>query len=195
MSQSCFSQTGINDTIQVQAIIYKGDTISLETLPPYFTYSHYDAATAYTRHGRRGSGNGVNWDDLRNAIYITYPFAKRTGIIINDINYHLARINGEDAKNAYLKTREKELRTEFTQPLTNLSIFQGKILMKLINRETGNNCYNIIKGYKGGLTARLYQTVAFFFDSNLKQPYDRTGSDADMEKIVLEVARMYGYSS
>ncbi len=47
--------------------------------------------------------------------------------------------------------------------------------MKLINRQTGNNCYEIIKEYKGGFTARMYQTVAFFFNSNLKQPYDRPG--------------------
>jgi hypothetical protein len=60
------------------------------------------------------------------------------------------------------KPREAELRKEFTDPLTNLSIYQGKVLMKLINRETGNNCYNIIKEYKGGFTARFYQTVAFF---------------------------------
>ena len=65
--------------------------------------------------------------------------------------------------------------------------------MKLINRETGNNCYEIIKEYKGGLTARFYQTVAFFFSSSLKQPYDKTGDDAEMEKIVQEVERMYGW--
>jgi hypothetical protein len=66
--------------------------------------------------------------------------------------------------------------------------------MKLINRETGNNCYEIIKEYKGGLTARLYQTVAFFFDSNLKQPYDPQNDDHVIEKIVLEVQRLYGYN-
>ena len=69
----------------------------------------------------------------------------------------------------------------------------SKVLMKLINRETGNNCYEIIKEYKGGLTARLYQTVAFFFNSSLKQPYNAAGDDADIERIVHEVQRMYGY--
>jgi hypothetical protein len=67
--------------------------------------------------------------------------------------------------------------------------------MKLINRETGNNCYDIIRDYKGGLTARFYQTVAFFFSTSLKQPYDASGEDAEIEKIVLEVQRMYGYHS
>ena len=193
-SQSCFAQDGINDTVAVQAIVYQGDTISLQCLPPYFAYSKYDAATPYVRHSR-SQGTAEAWTELRNAVYVTYPYARRCGFIINDINYHLAKIPDEEAKNAYLKTREKELRTEFTNPLENMSIFQGKILMKLINRETGNNCYDIIKGYKGGLTARLYQTVAFFFDSNLKQPYDKDGADAEIEKIVLEVQRMYGYRS
>ena len=65
--------------------------------------------------------------------------------------------------------------------------------MKLINRETGNNCYEIIKEYKGGFNARLYQTVAFFFNSNLKQPYNAATDDAVIEKIVKEVQRMHGY--
>jgi hypothetical protein len=64
--------------------------------------------------------------------------------------------------------------------------------MKLINRETGNNCYRIIKEYKGGFTARVYQTVAFFFTTSLKQPYDKNGEDTEIEKIVQEVERMYG---
>jgi hypothetical protein len=65
--------------------------------------------------------------------------------------------------------------------------------MKLINRETGNNCYEIIKEYKGGFTARIYQTVAFFFDSNLKQAYNPEKDDMVVEAFVQEVNRMYGY--
>jgi hypothetical protein len=117
----------------------------------------------------------------------------RSGSILNDIRVHLATLTGEQARKEYIRSREKELKKEFTDPLTNLSVYQGKILMKLINRETGNNCYDIIKEYKGGFTARFYQTIAFFFSSSLKQPYDRNGDDAEIEKIVQEVERMYGY--
>ena len=70
-------------------------------------------------------------------------------------------------------------------------MYQGKVLMKLINRQTGNNCYDIIKEYKGGLTARAYQTVAFFFNSSLKQSYEANGDDREVESIVKEVERMY----
>src|ERR1700712_593613 len=131
------------------------------------------------------------WTRLRNAVYVTYPYAKRAGAIMNDINRKIEHMPQKEDRKAYIKTREKELRKEFTEPLTNLSIYQGKVLMKLINRQTGNNCYEIIKEYKGGITARVYQTVAFFFSTSLKQPYDAKGDDKDIETIVQEVERMY----
>jgi len=179
-----FAQQNIHDTILTSAVIYNGDTIEAKTLPDLAFYSRYNQ---YQMNER------AKWTRLRNAIYVTYPYARRAGIVMNDINKHLETLPGKASQKNYIKTRERELKKEFTDPLTNLSIYQGKVLMKLINRETGNNCYEIIKEYKGGLTARFYQTVAFFFNSSLKQPYDKTGEDAEIEKIVQEVERMYGY--
>jgi hypothetical protein len=126
-------------------------------------------------------------------VYVTYPYARRAGIIMNDINANLVNIASKKNRKKYIHSREKELKKEFTTPLTNLSIYQGKVLMKLINRETGNNCYEIIKEYKGSVNARLYQTVAFFFNSNLKQAYDAQNDDQLVEKFVKEVQRMHGY--
>ncbi|UAY53710.1 DUF4294 domain-containing protein [Ferruginibacter albus] len=170
----------------VAAVIYNGDTIEAKSLENIPFYSRYDEAHMAAR---------VAWTRLRNAVYVTYPYARRAGIVINDINKNLAGITDGGKRKEYIKTREAELRREFTVPLKNLSVYQGKVLMKLINRQTGNNCYEIIKEYKGGFTARVYQTVAFFFDSNLKQPYDANGDDAAMEQIVKEVERMYGVRS
>ena len=128
-------------------------------------------------------------------MYVTYPYARRAGAIMNEINDKLVGVTDKSLRKTYIKSREKELKKEFTTPLTNLSIYQGKVLMKLINRETGDNCYEIIKEFKGGLTARFYQTVAFFFDTNLKQSYDSDTNDATIEKLVKEVQRMYGYDN
>jgi Domain of unknown function (DUF4294) len=178
-------QLGVNDTILTQAVVYEGDTVSIKTLEEVFLYCKLSAAQ---------SAANAKYNRLRNAVYVTYPFARRAGAVMNDINAKLQGVTDKDKRKAYIKTREKELKKEFTHPLTNLSIYQGKVLMKLINRETGNNCYEIIKEYKGGLTARFYQTVAFFFDSNLKQSYDADTNDATIERIVKEVQRMYGYS-
>ena len=173
---------GPYDTIIVPAKVYNGELLSAQTIE----YSWVRAPMTPAMRRRM-----EEWTRLRNAVYVTYPFARRAGVIMNDINSKLALLNTERERKAYIQTREKELKKEFTAPLEQLSIYQGKILMKLINRQTGNNCYNIIKDYKGGFTARFYQTVAFFFSSNLKQPYDPKGEDQVIEAIVQEVERMY----
>ena len=180
------AQQGVNDTLVSGAVVYMGDTIEAKTLP---YVSLFNRLTDAQRRAR------AEWTRLRNAIYVTFPYAKRAGLVMNDVNVHLVGVTDKDKRKKYINSREKELKREFADPLTNLSIYQGKVLMKLINRETGNNCYEIIKDYKGGFLARFYQTVAFFFGTNLKQPYDKTGDEAEMEKIVQEVERMYGYRS
>jgi len=173
---------GPNDTITVPAKISDGTLLPANTLENVWV----------VKPAPPGMKERIEkWTRLRNAVYVTYPYAKRAGAILNDINAKTDKMKEKEEKKAYIKTREKELRKEFTEPLTNLSIYQGKVLMKLINRQTGNNCYEIIKEYKGGLTARVYQTVAFFFSTSLKQPYDAQGDDKEIESIVQEVERMY----
>ena len=177
------SRYGQHDTILTLAVVYEGDTIEAKTLAGVYLWGK----SKYTARER--------WTRLRNAVYVTYPYAKKAGIVFNDIERHIAGNSDKRFVTKYINSREKELKKQFSEPLTNLSIYQGKILMKLINRETGGtNCYDILKELKGGFTARFWQTVAFFFGSDLKQPYDAIGRDADIEIIVKEVQRMYGYS-
>ena len=181
---SAQSGYAFSDTIVSQAVIYNGDTLEAKTLENVFLYSRLTEAQMSA---------AAKYNRLRNAVYVTYPYARRAGAVMNDINQKLVNVSRKEDRKKYIHSREAELRKEFTNPLTNLSIYQGKVLMKLINRETGNNCFEIIKEYKGGFNARLYQTVAFFFNSNLKQPYDATADDKVIEKLVKEVQRMYGY--
>ena len=171
--------------MKLRAIIYNGDTIPLSVLSNIYVYALL--TDAQKRQIEK-------YNRLRNAVYVTYPYARKAGLILNDINHKLENISERNIRKKYINSREKELKKEFTTPLTNLSIYQGKILMKLINRETGNNCYDIIKEYQGGLTARVCQTVAFFFTTNLKQPYNPKEEDLVIERIVQEVQRLYGYS-
>ena len=176
------SKYGQHDTIVTTAVVYQGDTIEAKILAGVYVWK--GTLTAKQR-----------WTRLRNAVYVTYPYAKRAGVVFNDIEKHIAKNPDKQFISKYINSREKELKKEFTEPLTNLSVYQGKVLMKLINRETkGTNCYDILRELKGGFSARFWQTVAFFFGSDLKQPYDALGQDAEMESIVKEVQRMYGYS-
>lgn len=176
-------QYGKYDTIVCSAVVYEGDTIEAKILAGVYVWN------------RRSAAAREAWTRLRNAVYVTYPYARRAGWVFSDIEKHIANDPDQRAVNKYINSREKELKKEFTEPLKNLSVYQGKVLMKLINRETGGvNCYDILKELKGGFTARFWQTVAFVFGSDLKQPYDAYGKDAEMESIVKEVQRMYGYS-
>ena len=173
------SKWGPNDTIIVPAIIYNGEQMPYSELPMVYISKLPPDKLAKVLDA---------YNRLRNTVYVTYPYAKVAGGVINDVNAHLASVADNDRKK-YIKSREKDLKREFSDPLTNLSVYQGKVLMKLINRQTGNNCYEIIKEYRGGLQARFYQTVAFFFGSSLKQPYDylRDPVDRQIEAIVQEI--------
>lgn len=178
-------ELGPNDTIPVPAQLYQGS----EYIPSQILVWAWVTAP-YPKHLLEKKRE---WTRLRNAVYVTYPYARRAGYIVNDINLHLNGITDKRKRKEYIKSREKELKKEFTDPLKQLSVYQGKILMKLINRQTGNNCYKLIEEYKGSFSAHFWQTVAFFFNSSLKQPYDARGDDKTIEDIVLEVERMYGY--
>jgi hypothetical protein len=174
---------GPNDTMIVSAIWYHN-----EMLP----YKEMDNVWISKLEGRKLTKYIEEWNRLRNAVYVTYPYARIAGVTINDINKKLENVTGKKERKDYIKTREKELKAQFTEPLTNLSVYQGKVLMKLINRQTGNNCYEIIKEYKNGLTARFYQTIAFFFGSSLKQPWDLTDkTDRQIENFVKEIDGMW----
>lgn len=179
------AQMGGNDTLTTYAVIYEGDTIEAKTLYGVEMLSKISSANKATR---------AKWTRLRNAIIVTYPYAMRSGLILTEMNARLTNVTDKSDRKEYIKSREKELKKEFTDPLSNLSIYQGKVLMKLINRQTGNNCYDIIKEYKGGFTARFYQTVAFFFSSNLKQDYEPGGNDREIETILREVCQTYGFN-
>lgn len=176
-------ELGPNDTIPVPAKVLNNEIVPGGNLEWVWVSVPYPKELLKRRQ---------EWTRLRNAVYVTYPYARKAAFLINDINYKLSAIEDRRDRKRYLKSREKEIRKEFGEPITNLSVYQGKVLMKLINRQTGNNCYEILKEYKGGFNARMLQTVAFFFGSNLKQPYDAEHDDQAIESIVREVERMYG---
>lgn len=185
----CFSnkvkaQHGIYDTIKVYAYITpEGDTIPMGFLPDI------SVDTKLTAQQKRYR---VEWTRLRNAVYVTYPYARAAGKIMNEINARLVNVANKKERRRIIRSKEKELKKEFTDKLTQLSVYQGKVLMKLIYRQTGNNCYEIIQEYKGSFAAAFYQTVAFVFGTSLKQNYDPAGKDHDIETIVRDVERMYG---
>ena len=174
------SQWGPNDTIRVPAIYYQGEWIA---------YRDLEMVIVSNVSGEKLAKALKEYNRLRNAVYVCYPYARTAGAIINEVNAQLKDVSAKNQRKKFIKAREADLKKQFSDPLSNLSVYQGKVLMKLINRETGNDCYDIIKEYRGGLNARMYQTVAFFFGSSLKQDYDAINNPVDhqIEAIVQEI--------
>lgn len=175
---------GVNDTLVVYATVMEDGT-----LVPTSWLLPVEVLGKIPRHLARQQKKMTR---LKNAVYVTYPYAREASRIINFMNLRMAGMKDESARRQFIKSQEKQLKEAFGDKITSLSVYQGKVLMKLINRQTGADVYAILKEYKGGANARLWQTVAFVFGSSLKQPYDPTGEDAEMEGYVREVEMLYG---
>lgn len=175
---------GPNDYLKIAAIWYGVDYNSFKMLP----YTEEESIWISKLPPAKLEQVKKEYNRLRNAVYVCYPYARIAGNTINQINKEIEVAGRRRDIKDIIKSKEKDLKKQFSDPLTNLSVYQGKVLMKLINRQTGNNCYEILKEYKGGLTARVYQTVAFFYGGNLKQEYNlKEGFDRDIEGFVREI--------
>lgn len=184
-SKALAQERGALDTMRVSAYITpEGDTIPQTILPMVLVNGKLT---------KKWKNYWADWTRLRNAVYVTFPYAKAASRVMNDINVRLVNVTDKKQRRLVIRSKEAQLKKEFTDKLKDLSVYQGKVLMKLINRETGNNCYEIIEEYKGMVTAAFWQTLAVVFGSNLKQPYEPRGKDLEMERIVQDVERMYGY--
>ena len=183
---------GPNDTVFLKGMIIDGEIVGGREIGEVLVWGG---------NPKDAEKYWASWTRLRNAVYLTYPYARSAGVVMIDVNKHLENINGKAERKKYIKSREKELRAAFTNKVTDLSIYKGKVLMKLIHRQTGDNCFEIIREMKGGFTAGFYQTLMFVVGSSLKQGWNPNDDkfDKQIEDIVQEYDRMYlgvpGYST
>ncbi len=117
----------------------------------------------------------------------TLPYARLAKYRLNVIANVLDTLPNGKIKKQYLKKAEKELFDEFEKPLRKLTFSQGRMLIKLIDRETGDTSYDLIKNLKGGFSAFMWQSVARIFGSNLKSEFDSDGDDVMIEHIVIMI--------
>ena len=177
LSDECKAQQ-LADSINLvlQHRIINNDTIphvNLQEVPVIPPYQFKNK-----RHKRR-------YGKLVRNVKKVLPYARSAGKKVNTINTHLATLSSEKEKKDYLKEAEKELFDEFEKPLRKLTFSQGRLLIKLINRETGDTTYELIKHFKGGFSAFFWQSVARLFGSNLKAEYHKDGEDQMIEHIIL----------
>lgn len=125
---------------------------------------------------------------IRN-IKIVYPYAAIAKVKLSEMDAHFKTLDNDLQRKAYAKQVEKELRAEFEGQLRELTITQGKLLIKLIDREIGRTTYDIIKEMRGGASAVFWQAIARIFGSNLKTQFDSVSED----KLLNELIILYEY--
>ena len=115
-----------------------------------------------------------------------YPYALMVREKLTQVNEELKNIPDKERKR-YLKEVEKDVFGEYEDDIRDMTISQGRILIKLIDRETQNTSYMLIREYRGKFSAAFWQGIARFFGTNLKEEYDPYGEDALIEAIIKEI--------
>lgn len=115
------------------------------------------------------------------------PYAKIANTRLYVIQKNMLKIPDPKLQKKYLKLEEEKLKLEFKDDIQNLTFTQGKLLIKLIDRETGQTSYELIKELRGSFSAFLYQGIASLFGEDLKEGYDAAGEDKLIEEILIRI--------
>jgi hypothetical protein len=126
---------------------------------------------------------------LRFNVIKVYPYARLAAVKLNEMNNRMEKMTSGKEKRKYKKETEDQIRKDFEEQIKKLSINQGKVLIKLIDRETGHTSYDLVKDLKGSFNAFFAQGLAKVFGHNLKDKYDPTGADRGIENIVQQIER------
>ncbi|UCH15201.1 MAG: DUF4294 domain-containing protein [Bacteroidales bacterium] len=163
-------------TYVLYGIIIDGDTLLLSSIDEVYIFPQkkFKSRRDLRRYRRL----------VRN-VKKAYPYAKLAKKKLIEIETNLAKLETEKARKAYVKQAEKEIREEYEDELKKLTITQGRILIKLIDRETGETSYELLKQLRGSFSAFFWQALARLFGSNLKTEFDAQGEDKLINEIVI----------
>lgn len=127
-----------------------------------------------------------NYQRMVRAVKKVYPLAQEAARRMENLDEELARLDNKKDRKQYTEAIEEALKEELTPMLWKMTRYEGKILLKLIDRETNHTAFKIIKEFRSGFTATFYQMLAQMFGNNLKLEYDPTGEDEMLEYIVKQ---------
>jgi hypothetical protein len=126
------------------------------------------------------------YNKLKRNFIKVYPFALLIEEELQKINAVTVKLPSEEARKAYIKQKDKELKEQFKEPLMKLTMSQGVLLVKLVDRQTGSTAYALIDELKGSLRAFFWQGIARLFGNDLKAEYDAESTDKEIEQLVIQ---------
>lgn len=177
-SQRTGKDDGEVDGIVTKAVILEGDTVPLFWLPTVKIFGPIMF---------KSKVQAITFSRMVRYVKRVYPYARFIGKKVDEYNLYLNTIEDNRFREKEIDRIEGELRAQFEEELVKLTFTQGKILLKLIYRETSKSTFGLIQDYRGNLTAFFWQSLGKVFGYNLKVTYDPIGIDRDIENIVIMI--------
>jgi len=169
--------TAINGYM-VRACIYQGDTIPWVEMRNIYVYP-----TLVFKNKRQE----MKYYKLVRDVKKVYPIALLVNRCVVETYEFMETLPNEKAKSKHIKNVEKDLRKTYTPMMKKLTFSQGKLLIKLVDRENNQTSYDLIKAFVGPLRATCYQVFASLFGASLKKEYDPDGNDKLTERVLTLV--------
>ncbi len=159
-------------------VVESGDTLLAFSLPEVEVVARMSARLR--RQAKRT-------DRITRYVQKVYPYAQITAKLLGEYEHDLSNIGSERDREMYLKLAEAELKAEFEGDLKEMTVTQGHILVKLIDRETGHTGYELVQQLRGSFQAWMWQGIAKLFGQDLKGEYDPEGDDRLVESVVRRI--------
>ncbi len=179
--QACLSAQNIpplDKGYKVPVNVYKGDTIPCITLRTVYVYPEM---TFKSRKQEK------YYNKLVRNVKKTLPIAKEIRQVVIETYEFLETIPDEKTRKRHIKEVEKGLKKQYTPKMKKLTFSQGKLLIKLVNRECNQTSFQLVKAFMGPFKAGFYQTFAALFGASLKKEYHPEEEDRMIERIILLV--------
>ena len=171
----------------VSAFVGKAEVSQLCFASDTTIYREVETIDVFPRKGLKM--NPKQYARLVKKIKKVYPLAKEAAIEMQKYNDRYKGLKSDKKKRQYIKSVEKELFKKHEQELRHFTVSEGRYLMLLIDRQTGDTSYGIIEELKGSFSAHFWQGIAKVFGNNLKERYDPIYKHFLIEQIVLQLER------
>ena len=162
----------------IPVCIYEGDTIPCVQLPTVYIFKPLKFKNDKER---------MEYYRLVRNVKKVYPIAREINRTILETYEYLQTLPNEKARQKHIKRVEKGLKDQYTPRMKKLSFAQGKLLIKLVDRQSNQTSFELVKAFMGPFKAGFYQTFAALFGASLKKEYDPNGEDKLTERVVILV--------
>ena len=163
--------------VRLPALLEDGDTISHFMLSAVYVFPTLNYTTKKQEQ--------FYWKTVRD-VKRTLPYAKAIGATLHELNEEMKNMSDKERK-AYMKSNENNLIKKYEPELKKLTLNQGKLLIRLVDRECDKTSYELIKEYRGGVRAFFWQGFARIFGANLKSTYEKDDKDQIVERVIILV--------